>query len=146
MGENKIFISGKESLVLIGNNFSARDNFYIRVESACITIGENVFINNYCSLNCLYRISIGDNTIIGENFKVYDHNHKHSDHLKLIKEQGFSFAEVNIGHNCWIGSNVVILKGVSIGDNTIIGANCLIYKSIPANSIVKNNSNLSIRN
>lgn len=90
MGENKIFISGKESLVLIGNNFFTRDNFYLRVERARITIGENVFINNYCSLNCLYRISIGD--------------------------------------------------------NTIIGANCLIYKSIPANSIVKNNSNLSIRN
>ena len=45
--------------------------------------------------------------------------------------------------NCWIGANVVILKGVTIGDNVIIGAGAVIHKDIPSNSIcckVKRNS------
>jgi acetyltransferase-like isoleucine patch superfamily enzyme len=44
---------------------------------------------------------------------------------------------IKIGHNCWIGSNTVILQNVTIGDNCVIGANNLIYKSVPANTIIK---------
>ncbi|WP_218841530.1 DapH/DapD/GlmU-related protein [Winogradskyella undariae] len=54
----------------------------------------------------------------------------------LIKNQPYSIGSVEIGDNCWIGSNVVILKNVNIGDNCIIGANCVVYKSLKANSLV----------
>ena len=50
-----------------------------------------------------------------------------------------------VGKDCWIGSNVTILKGVRIGDNTVIGAGCLIRQDIPANSIVYNNGDILIK-
>lgn len=40
-----------------------------------VRIGDDVFFNNYCSLNAIDSISIGDGTVFGENVKVYDHNH-----------------------------------------------------------------------
>ncbi|MCF2397310.1 hypothetical protein LGR78_14345 [Enterobacter hormaechei subsp. xiangfangensis] len=43
---------------------------------------------------------------------------------------------VNIGHNVWIGSNVLILRGVTIGDNCIISAGSIVTKSIPSNNIL----------
>lgn len=107
-----------------------------------LTLGENVFFNNYCSINCLYKITIGENTIFGEGVKLYDHNHQFKNKNINIADQGYSYGEINIGSNCWIGSNVTILKGVTIGDNVVIGANCLIYKSVPANTIVKNKTEL----
>ena len=61
-----------------------------------------------------------------------------------IRTQGFSKAPVVIGSNCWIGSNVVILKGVTIGDNCIIGANCLVYRNVPSETILKANFDYSI--
>jgi len=110
-----------------------------------LKIGKGVFFNNYCSINCLTHIEIGENTIIGENVKIYDHNHKYSFTDKLeIERDNFSLGKVIIGKNCWIGSNVTILKGVEIGDNVIIGANCLLYKSIPPNTIVKHSESLII--
>ena len=110
-------------------------------------IGANCFFNNSCSLNCLSRVEIGENSIFGEGVKIYDHNHKHNFHdgrLKIERNE-FSIGKVTIGKDCWIGSNVTILKGVTIGDNCIVGANTLIYKSIPPNSIVKSKAELDIQ-
>ena len=52
--------------------------------------------------------------IFGENVKVYDHNHCYKDRTRLIKEQGYTSAPIHIGEHCWIGSNTIILKGVTI--------------------------------
>lgn len=87
-------------------------------------------------------ITIGNNTIFGENVKVYDHNHQYKDIQTHIYKQGYSYAPISIGSNCWIASNVVILKGVTIGDNCVIGAGCVIYKDIPSDTIVVNKQDL----
>lgn len=42
---------------------------------------------------------------------------------------------VRIGRNCWLGSGVIVLPGVSIGDNTVIGAGSVVTRSIPANVV-----------
>ena len=110
--------------------------------SSYLKIGNNVFFNNFCSINCLSKIEIGNDCLFGEAVKIYDHNHSHKDFTKKINEQGYIFGNVKIGNNCWIGSNVVILKDVEIGDNVIIGAGCVIHKSISSNKIVINSQNL----
>ncbi len=136
-------VTGK---IIIGEYFIIRDycNFLVYPEAE-LKIGDRVFFNNYCSVNCLEKIHIGDDTIFGEGVKIYDHNHliEKEDVLKYSKEE-FTKSPVIIGKNCWIASNVTILKGVKIGDNCIIGAGCVIHKSIPANSLVKNQQNLII--
>ncbi len=56
---------------------------------AQLIIGDNVFMNNYCSINCLDEIEIGENTLFGEGVKLYDHNHQHTkgkvEHHILLK-------------------------------------------------------------
>lgn len=139
----RIILEGKHSACLIKENFSARKFFLLRVcEDANCYIGKNVFFNNFCSLTCMKSIEIGDDCIFGENVKIYDHNHNYKEAGKLIREQGFSVGEIKIGKNCWIGSNVVILRGAHIGDNCIIGANSVVYKDIPPASILINNGEL----
>lgn len=131
--------------ISFGKGTTFRMNFKIYLENTGkISIGNNVFFNHNCSLNCLESIEIGDNCLFGENVKIYDQNHKFKERKEKISEQGFTTAPVKIGENCWICSNVIILKGVSIGDNCVIGANSLVYKDIPSNSVVKNKSELLI--
>jgi acetyltransferase-like isoleucine patch superfamily enzyme len=118
------------------------------VPKAELIIGNNVFFNNYCSINCLDKIIIGENTQFGEGVKMYDHNHTYTftnDTLDVARDK-FKTAPITIGKNCWIGSNVTILKGVTIGDNVVIGANNLIYKSVPANTILKFKADYIIEN
>jgi len=131
--------------LLVGEDFLCRDNFKIRIgNEGSLTIGKSCFFNNNCSINCLEKIEIGNNNQFGENVLMYDHNHVYADKKKLISEQGYNTGLIKIGNNCWIGSNVVILKDVAIGDNVIIGAGCIIYKSISDNSIVINQQDLVI--
>ncbi|MDH0673324.1 acyltransferase [Empedobacter sp. GD03861] len=125
------------SSATFGQNIDIRNNFNLVLgKNANLTIGDNVFLNNGCSINCLESIVIGENTLFGENVKLYDHNHRYDTSQTYHKE--FKTDSIIIGKNCWLGSNTIVLKGVNIGDNVIIGAGCVIHKDVPANSIIVN--------
>lgn len=132
----------------LGRGISFRDYIHVIVQDgANLEIKDHVFFNNHCSINCLESITIGENTLFGENVKLYDHNHSYERNESGLKisQSEFTTAPITIGKNCWLGSNVVVLKGVTIGDHSIIGAGCVIHKNIPANSTVINHQNLNIK-
>ena len=138
----KYTISYKRSFT-VGKDFSFRKRLTINVNGGGkLKIGNHVFFNNDCSINCKMDITIGDYCIFGENVKIYDHNHRFSDYIKPIKEQGYKTKSIYIGENCWIGSNVVILPGTYIRSNSIIGAGCVITGDIPEGVIVISNREL----
>lgn len=124
----KRFVHGKVS-------FRKNVNILIEKEGKLL-IGEGCFFNNGCSINCLGTITIGENSIFGESVKIYDHNY-HINTGKIYKESGHSRGKVVIGSNCWVGSNVVLLKGAELGNNVVIGAGCVINKKINDNTLVK---------
>lgn len=134
--------------VQYGNKFYAekiefRRNLNVEiVGSGKLVIGKDVFFNNNCSINVLQKVIIGKNCIFGENVKIYDHNHRYLNKDCLIRTQGFVTDEIIIEEDCWIGSNVVILKGVHIGKHSVIGAGVIVYKDIPAYSVVICKQNL----
>lgn len=112
-------------------------------EAECC-IGEGSYANQRLMVSCHAGVKIGRHTLIGPDVKIFDNNHAFS------YEKGVSTdikcAPITIGNNCWIASNVVILKGTTIGDNCIIGANCVVSGKIPSHSIVKQvSSNIEIQ-
>jgi len=138
-GQGFIFDIKTTSFNLNLKKVTFRDYCAIHLRNnANLYIGNNVFLNSFCSISCLKSIIIGDNTMMGENVKIYDHNHKFIENEILIKDQGYTTSPVNIGKNCWIGSNVIILKGVTIGDNSVIGAGVIVYKDVAKNTLLIN--------
>lgn len=105
--------------------------------------GARVSFNTNCVVRCHNKIEIGKDTMFGDGVKIYDFNHTYTNYH--VEKLSFKSSPIKIGANCWIGSNSVILKGVTIGDNVIIGAGCTIYKDIPANSIVTSTGIISIK-
>ena len=41
-----------------------------------------------------------------------------------------------IGHDVWIGTDAVILRGIEIGDGAVVGANSVVTKDVPPFAIV----------
>lgn len=94
-----------------------------------------------CTLLDTGKITIGDNTLVGPDVKIYTAMHPLSARERLYTDESgktavrTKTAPVVIGHNVWIGGGAIILPGVSIGDNSVVGAGSVVVKSIPANAV-----------
>lgn len=144
LGQYTTTLLHSTSKVRIQDNVDIRNFFNLTTgKQAEIIIHNNVFFNNNCSINCLEKIEIGENTLFGENVRLYDHNHRYNEHQ--VFHQDFTTSPIKIGKNCWLGSNVVVLKGVTIGENSIIGAGCIVHKDIPKNTILINKQDQNLK-
>ncbi|WP_326981867.1 acyltransferase [Chryseobacterium sp. MYb264] len=145
--QNHFILDSSIKSLTIGESVGFRNFIHVLVlKNAHLELGDHFFMNNYCSINCLDHISIGENTLFGEGVKLYDHNHSYETEPDFkVHRSAFTTAPIVIGKNCWLGSNVTVLKGVTIGDNCIIGAGCTVYKDIPANTTVVNHQELIIK-
>ncbi|GIV30841.1 MAG: hypothetical protein KatS3mg029_0192 [Saprospiraceae bacterium] len=103
---------------------------------AYIRIGNNVGIGEFAYLGGAGGLEIGDDCIIGQYFSCHPENHNFDNPKKLIRLQGVTRKGIRIGKNCWIGSKVTILDGVTIGDNCVIAAGAVVTKSMPAGSVI----------
>lgn len=101
-----------------------------------LTIGEHSSIGPYGYVGCSGKITIGKNVMFGPKCSLFAENHVFSDTESSIKSQGVQQKGITVEDDCWIGSNVTILDGVTIGKGSVIGAGTLITKDVPADSIV----------
>lgn len=130
----------KTAHVYIGINLHVRKNVSINVrKNANLKLGNNVFFNNNCIVTCRNNITILDDTIIGPNVAIFDHDHNYK-----IKDRknNFIMGEIFIGKNVWIGANSCILKGSKIGDNCVIAAGSIVTGNVPANCIYYSKNNI----
>lgn len=134
--------AGRGTQIFFGNNVENDGRLYITAAHyGSLKIGSGVYFNDGVVISCLGIIEIGDNTLFGPGVRVFDNNH-------VFGTSGVSRecreGCIKIGKNCWIASNVVILKGADIGDNSVIGAGCVISGKIPEHSKVTLGTELKI--
>lgn len=101
-----------------------------------IKIGNNVGIGEFAYLGGAGGLEIGDDCIVGQYFSCHPENHITEESNKLIRLQGVTRKGISIGPNCWIGSKVTILDGVSIGSGCIIAAGAVVTQSFPDHSVI----------
>lgn len=109
-------------------------------DGAVITIGNNVGISS-AVLRAHTRIFIGNYVKIGANSIIIDTDAHNKDYI-IRRGQwtvyGVSMPVV-IEDDVLIGTNCIILKGVTIGARSIIAAGSIVTKSIPADCIAGGN-------
>lgn len=110
-----------------------------------LTMGEHSSIGPYGYVGCSGKIIIGKNVMFGPKCSLFAENHVFSDKECSIKSQGVKQKGITVEDDCWIGSNVTILDGVTIGRGSVIGAGTLVTKDIPAGSVVIDTRNKVLR-
>ena len=126
--------------------YGCRIESFSKDGSKTLFFGNNVQINDYCHINALKSVRIGDNVLIASKVFITDLEHgsyigdeNDSQPSSIVNYRPLSSKPVVIGNNVWIGELCSVLPGVTIGENSIIGANSVVTKSIPANSIAVGN-------
>ncbi|MCH5202791.1 MAG: sugar O-acetyltransferase [Oscillospiraceae bacterium] len=100
-----------------------------------IKVGKGVFINSSCHFQDQGGITIGDNCQIGHCVTIATLNHP----LNPERRKNTVPKPVVIGENVWIGSNSIVLSGVTIGNNAVVGAGSVVTKNVPGNAVVVGN-------
>lgn len=124
-----------------GNNFSIRDFSIIdsfgsiKKESGTLRIGNNVGISEFCYFSIRGNLIIGDNVIFGPGVKIFTENHSFNLSDSYFRLQNEIRNEVRIGNNVWVGSNVILLPGITIDDNVVIAAGSVVNKNIPSGTL-----------
>lgn len=95
-------------------------------------VGKNVFINSCCHFQDQGGVWIGNGALIGHNVVLATINHG----IDPTHRGDNRPAPIRIGKDVWIGSNAVVLPGVSIGDGAIVGAGAVVTKDVPVNTVV----------
>ena len=110
-----------------------------------IFIGDNSMVNMNCTLMDTGNITIGNNTLIGPDVRIYTAMHSKSarerfwedeDGTKTVKTYALP---VKIGDDVWIGGGTTIVPGVTIGNRVVIGAGSVVTESIPDGAVACGN-------
>ena len=74
--------------------------------------------------------------MLGPKCSLFAENHVFENTDATIKEQGVKQKGITIEDDCWIGSNTIILDGVTIGKGSVIAAGSVVSKDVPAYSVL----------
>lgn len=144
--------------VNLGSAFIGRD---VRIADGCcfyenpILFG-NVQVGRYTSINGPgTRICAGNNGVvigsfcsIASNVVIQEYNHRTdsastynviSGVLNQTANMSVSKGPIHIEDGVWLGSNTVVLSGVTIGRGAVIGAGSVVVKDIPPYAIAVGN-------
>ena len=117
-----------------GRNVTIWDFVHID-HPASLTMGSNVSINRYSTVNATGGIVIGDDVLIGPYVLLQSQDHRFDDPDMTFNRQGYRRQQITIGNNVWIGAKVTILAGVTIGNDAVIGAGSVVTRDIPEGSL-----------
>ena len=127
----------KTMLAEVGENCYIEPPFHSNWGGKNVHLGKNVYFNFNATMVDDTHIYIGDCTMLGPNVVIATAAHPI---LPELREKALQFnLPVHIGKNCWLGTGVIVLPGVTIGDNTVIGAGSVVTKDIPANVVAVGN-------
>lgn len=86
-----------------------------------------------------YLITIGDHVRINSGVHMVTHDGGAWVLREYIKEADAEkidiFGKIFVGNNVHIGTNAIIMPGVTIGNNVVIGCGAIVTKDVPDNSV-----------
>jgi acetyltransferase-like isoleucine patch superfamily enzyme len=100
-----------------------------------LIVGAGTIFGHHCTVGAKESIRIGPDCLIAEMVSIRDSDHVFAAVDRPYRDQGHASAPVVLGKNVWLGSKVVVARGVQIGDNAVIGAGAVVTKDVPSNCL-----------
>jgi maltose O-acetyltransferase len=117
----------------VANNCYIAPSVVLRPIDGVISIGESVSIQPYTYISG--QVDIGEGTRIANKVSIHAFNHGIDRH-NPINEQPLVTDKITIEKNVWIGTNSVILSGVTVGEGAVVAAGSVVTSDVPEYCIV----------
>ncbi|TWE04177.1 acetyltransferase-like isoleucine patch superfamily enzyme [Peribacillus frigoritolerans] len=94
-------------------------------------------IGKYCSIGGDVKIGLGKHPLNFVSTSPIFYSNENCLGVKLVNEKEFiDSSKVYIGNDVWVGSNAIIMGGLSIGHGAVIGAGSVVTKDVPPYAVV----------
>lgn len=112
-----------------------------------VVIGALSYLNSGTVIYSGNGVTLGRGVLIAANTTLAATNHEFADPDRTIREQRFmpSRGGIEIGDDCWIGANCVLLDGTHLGKGCIVAAGSVVRGSIEPYSVIGGNPARFIR-
>ena len=112
--------------------------FYIPLHNRIsrIHIGAGTAIGDNFTISCNELIRIGKNCLMSYRISILDHDHITGLGVNPITSGITKGEPIEIGDNTYVGTGVVIMRGVKIGRNCVINANSVVMRSFEDNCVI----------
>ena len=108
----------------------------LRAHEGTLRIGDKCVFGESSTVNCYLDVEFGATTIVADRVYVCDFDHAYADIHVPIKDQGIVKSPVRVGPDCWLGTKVSVLRGVTIGRGSVLAAHTVVNRDVPAYSVV----------
>jgi acetyltransferase-like isoleucine patch superfamily enzyme len=111
---------------------SSNGNFTV-IDASKLLIKGRVFINDYCYINAMGGIELGEDVVISAGAKLISSSLDLQAGRRALTQH--LTKPITIGNNVWIGAGAIILPGVNIGSNSVIAAGAVVTRPVPKNAV-----------
>ncbi len=126
----------KGAVMRIGKFVWIGRNNALRCHEGELYIGDKTVFGSDNTVNCYAGVYIGPECLFADSVYIVDFDHNYWDPEMSIRSQGISKSPVRLEGDIWVGTKVVILRGVTVGRGSVIGAMSLVNRDVPPYSIV----------
>lgn len=124
--------------LFIGDNVFLNRAHKIGPNWGIIEFGNDVKLGSNVRIDYVGKVIIGSHVDISNGVTIFSHTHNPWDMTHKEKCETMP-AITTISNNVWIGTNAIIMAGVTIGEHSVIGAGSIVTRDVPPNYIVAGN-------
>ena len=123
----------------IGKGLVIKNNVIIK-SPWNLTIGDNVWLGEYCWIDNLDKVAIGSNVCISQGALLLTGNHDYT-----VSSFPYRNAPIHVEDGAWIGAKSIVCPGVTVHTNAVLTAGSTATKDLEAHGIYQGNPAQKIR-
>lgn len=127
---------GTDGTIRIGADCRVREQAKILPAGGYVTVGANSLVNMFTILYGQGGLDIGEDVLIGPHTTIVPANHRFERRDVPVRTQGLEQEGIVIGDDVWIGSNCVVLDGVTVGEGAVVAAGSVVTESVQEYAVV----------